>query len=128
MKHVCFECIPWFSGPTRRTNQRWREALCKDRCSFHKVYKNVLFSSVFLSVSFQHVCPGFVQVTSPNGVKLKPCSQETSFGHKHPYIRTRTFFVFHSSPPVSLPGADRERSHLTDSYVAIFPGYSWAYY
>lgn len=38
----------------------------------HKVKKCPLLHSVFLSLSFEHVCPDLVQVTSPNGVKLRP--------------------------------------------------------
>lgn len=84
---------------------------------------NALFSAVF-----QHVCPDFLQVTSPNGVKLRPWGQELSSGHKHPCFRTRTFFVFHCSFSALLPQAGWKRSHLTASYVAIFSGYSWTYH
>lgn len=105
------------------------QPLCRDWCSpAQNEKKNVLFSTVFLSVSFQHICPDIVQVTSPNGVKLRSWGQELSSGHKHPCFRTSTFFVFHCSAPVSLPQACRGRSHLAASYVAIFSGYSWAYY
>lgn len=104
------------------------QSLCREWCSSAHKVKKMLFSPLSFAVSFQHVCPNLVQVTSPNGVKLRPWGQELSSGHKHPCFRTRTFFVFHCSAPVPLPQACRERSHLTASYVAIFSGYSRAYH
>lgn len=65
----------------------------------------------------------FVQVTSPNGVKSKPCSLKMlSFVHKRPCSRTRSFFVCHS---LSAPGCQREslnclsRCHFVQLFMGI---------
>lgn len=66
-------------GQSIRQQRLWNGWRSSAQSKKKKKKKNVLFSSVFLSVSFQHVCPYFVQVTSPNGMKLRACGHELSF-------------------------------------------------
>lgn len=115
--HTCTQTKAFPLGQSIRQKPLYGDA----DAPLHKVEKKCSFlHSVFLILSFQHVCPDLLQVTSPNGVKLRPRGQELSSGHKHPCFRTGTLFVFHCSVPVPLPQAQGKGSHLTASYRCHF--------